>query len=373
MYKVGILTLYYENTNYGALLQAYALQKTIENLGYPAEQISYALNSGYPNERLKEQLKPLIDIYRHLKRREWHKCRDPYEKNIYKFADEIPHSKKVTAKNISSLNKKYDTFVCGSDQVWNPIGWQPTLFLDFVSKGKKKIAYAASVARDYLSDSEIEFVLKYTKDYNALSVREDKSADILNTYQNKKYFEVMPDPTMLLTKDEWKKTAASKLIKEPYIFAYFLGENVTQREQAIQYAEKNRMKIVFIPYMQRGKFQWDKEHIQHMYKNAGVPEFLSLIQNAELVLTDSYHGCVFSIIFNKKFYVMKRFADNDVNSMNSRIVTLLEAVGLKKRYVEIIPELDDNTITQDELIMVNARLDMLRRKGIKFLKKALEE
>ena len=166
MYKVGILTLYYENINYGALLQAYALQKTIENLGYLAEQISYALNSGYPNERLKEQLKPLIDIYRHLKHREWHRYRDPYEKIIYKFADEIPHSKKVTAKNISSLNKKYDIFVCGSDQIWNPIGWQSILFLDFVNKGKKKIAYAASVARDYLSDNEIEFVLNSGEEYH---------------------------------------------------------------------------------------------------------------------------------------------------------------------------------------------------------------
>lgn len=141
MKKVAILTLYYKNFNYGGILQAYALQKAIEQIGFSSEQISYRLNSGYKDLRhLKLSIKlKLLYLYNHYKYHKWMIEYDNQRKKLEKFAYSIPHSKIVNVYNISRISKQYDWFICGSDQIWNPIGWQPTLFLNFVPSNKKDI------------------------------------------------------------------------------------------------------------------------------------------------------------------------------------------------------------------------------------------
>lgn len=372
--NIAILTLYYRNANYGGILQAYALQKQLSNFGYNAKQISYILDSGYkPKTALHEIIKILKSICRFFKNRRWVVLHNQFKKKLFEFADGIPHTKVVTAQNIHTLVNQFDIFICGSDQIWNPIGWQPTLFLDFLPQDKVKIAYAASVARNEMNIEELDFMKKYIQNFSAISVREENTAKILKRHFPELNIQVMPDPTLLLTKEEWDEEASPVLIKKPYIFAYFLGEDTQNREEAIRFAEKYNVTIVFIPYMKKDMFKWDEEHKKYMLKGIGIKEFLSLVKNANMVITDSFHGTVFSLIYKKAFYAMRRFKDTDVNSMNSRIETLLKNVGLEKRYVQKLPRACMFDLSEKEINLIDEKLYSFRNEGKGYLKNYIDK
>lgn len=371
--KVAILSLYYHNFNYGGILQSYALQKAVSSMGIDVVQISYDLMSGYQKSffsKMKYFLKkPIRYAYRKIA---FPNIID-LENRILEFAEKIPHTKVVTVDNIKRLEKEYDAFICGSDQIWNPIGWQPTLFLDFVPSDKPKISYAASVARDNLNHEEIEFILEHIKDFKAVSVREERTAEILKESQTSQDISVMPDPTMLLQPEEWNVLAAESHEKRKnYVLAYFLGGNIEQREQAIAVTKKQGKDILFIPYVCHSVLEWEEKHEKYMAKNVGVPEFLALIKNADAVITDSFHGTIFSIIFNTPFFVLKRFRNGDSKSMNSRVVTLLRTFSLQNRLVEVIPETQKWTFSDSELDCIEKVRTFQRQKGMEFLRESIQ-
>ena len=231
MKRIGILTLYYQNYNYGGLLQAYALQHTIEGIGGRALQISYALETGYPRySQIKYRMRKCAAQLIHLIRfRGWEIERLKRSVLFNKFAEMIPHTRTVNAKNIGDLNGCFDCFVFGSDQIWNPIGWQPILLGSFVSDRKYLMSYAASIARDSLSNGEYDFIGKFLKRFDRISVREISAVN----YLNKKFPELnvclMPDPVFLLSREEWEKVISDyskdRMYNERYILCYFLGRN----------------------------------------------------------------------------------------------------------------------------------------------------
>lgn len=150
----------------------------------------------------------------------------------------IPHTRLVTASNISKIVDQFDVFICGSDQIWNPIGWQPTLFLNFVPNNKVKISYAASIARDKLSKDQYDFIRKYVKDFDAISVREKNSAEMLNQMYPDLNIQDMPDPVFLLDECKWEKIIQRSNNSKPFILAYFLGNENDNREKALEFAKK---------------------------------------------------------------------------------------------------------------------------------------
>ena len=197
--KVAILTLYYKNYNYGGQLQSYALQNKIEKLGYSSYQISYKLETGYEEKNkikkiLKKFLYPLVKLKYILKNYKWLKFTKETNKKFEKFSNNIPHTKVYTAKNIKNLNKEFDIFVCGSDQIWNPMGWQDILMLSFAEKNKHKISYAASIAKNELTDEETKFLCNNIKDFDYISIREPNNKEKIEKKLNKKVY-IMPDPT----------------------------------------------------------------------------------------------------------------------------------------------------------------------------------
>lgn len=370
--RIAILTLYYKNSNYGGVLQAYALQKTLSKFGSEAKQISYKLESGYKKRNIIYRvIRAIYRKFMSLFNLKWYLKCAKHEKQIYGFAERIPHTKVVDVNSINNLSYDFDMFVCGSDQIWNPIGWQPTLFLDFVPEDKYITSYAASVARDNLDNKELDFMKKYLYNFKSVSVREEKTAEILNRYFDAKHIDVMPDPTMLLTEEEWSEVVAHRLEEDSYIFAYFLGNDFKQRDQAIKYAKKRNLKIIFIPYLRKDMYLWDISHMMYMKEGIGVPEFLSLIKYAEEVITDSYHGAVFSAIFEKQMWILTRFKKNDANSMNSRLDTLVHELGMESR---LISEFNNGQISDDiEAKNITKHLELLRKKGISYLKHHVEE
>lgn len=374
MKKTAILTLYYHNYNYGGLLQAYAMQKTITKLGYEAEQICYKLESGYDGwNPIKASIKkPVACLYHRVKYGKWFDQYTVRQKKFEAFAETIPHTEVVTAQTISKLSDQFDCFICGSDQIWNPIGWQPTLFFDFLSDDKKRISYAASIARDNLTEEEYDFMKPYLDKFSAISVREKNSADMLNRKFPKLNVQAVPDPVFLLEMDEWVNLIPkSKEKDEPFIFAYFLGENEENRQKAIQYAEDRKLKIRFASYLDYTQSGWDKKHPELLAPPMGVEEFLQNIANAELVLTDSFHAAAYSSILKTPFYALPRFKAQDKTSMNSRILNLVQELEIPERYTEEL----DTQYEWRESEWKNIESNLLRMKncGLNYLQKALYE
>ncbi len=379
MKKIGILTLYYKNYNYGGLLQAFALQKVIEELGTEAKQISYILDSGYPGYRhaLFVIRKKLADVYHILKFGSWQFQFDKRRKALDRFANAIPHTRRVTAKTIGKLNDEFDFFVFGSDQIWNPIGWQPTLFGDFADSDKTKISYAASVAREELTENEFIYMGGYFNGFKSISIREQNATNYIKERFSDLNIECMPDPVFLLSKDEWMDTINNICEKQPidsnYIVGYFLGNGTDDRSIAINYAESIKKRIIFFSHINKKDYKWEVEHSDLLTGACGPIEFIKCIHEADLILTDSFHGVAMSMILEKPFYVLPRFQNGDKRSMNSRITSILKKTGLEHRFVSSLNSSSDYILNENELDKMNAVLLRLRAKGIEYLKRNLFE
>ena len=257
----------------------------------------------------------------------------------------------------------------GSDQIWNPMicARQPAFFLNFASSGKKCISYAASIARNDLSFVQIETFAKLLARFDYISLRE-------NNYNKieipPKKIECCVDPTLLLSQEEWNTLASSPRFSEPYIFCYIFGDDKKIRKFAMKLGKLKRLKLVTVPYLS-GFFNFadafmDATKLFHVSPS----DFLSLIKNADYIITDSFHATVFSIIFHKQFYVFERKGSSN---MGSRIATLTELSHTQSHFIT-----ENNNITIQEISAI-APLDFVHmddlqvaiEKSISFLKSSL--
>ena len=372
MVKIGIISLYCNNPNYGGLLQAYALCKALRKLGYDCKQICF--NSRPKKSKISREFDILKTKINHpLKKVFYGKWYNDFCKGkqlLKEFELSIPHTKVVNSETISELNKDFDAFICGSDQVWNPSWWRDTYFLSFAESSKKKIAYAASMARNQLTSAEADYALRMMRGFSAISLREIESVKALINFNPSFDAQVMPDPTLLLTADEWNQIICETVVRKPYIFAYFLGDNNIEKNAAIAYAKSVGKNIVFINSLIPDNKKWETDHQDIIISDIGVPEFLSLIQHADLVITDSFHGTVFSSIFNVPFLTINRSKNDSKKSMNSRITTLMNILGIQ-RNIDIIECGKDYSFTLEEKKLMNRALEKQRSRGIAFLSDSL--
>lgn len=345
--KIGIITLYYNNFNYGGILQAYALTNYLNSLNeIEAEQIMY--DAPYEKRTIRELLRNKKGkIIWFLLSKIWLIIKDSIFKSLKigfysikdkkriemmkKFIEDIPHSELVLEENIENINDWYDVFITGSDQVWNPTWYRSACFLNFVRDEKKKISYAASMGVNSLSEEKQQKIIPLIKRLDFISVREKKAKNILEKYIIEKPIDVVVDPVLLLSTEEWNKIAHSVIKEKQYVYAYFLGKNKSNIRNAKKIAQNlgnNKMSIAYI-YM---TFRKSKKNLNNiLIHDAGPAEFLGLIRDSEIVLTDSFHAVVFSIIFRKKFIAFKKHNDRNEDSMNSRIIDLLTELGLNER------------------------------------------
>ena len=343
MKRIGLMTCYINN--FGACLQAYALQTAIKKSGYICEIIRYT-----PVRSMKSYSFPIKtalrirNILKGIKSKPFsyenarHKCFSRFRKQFLIFG-------KKAYNEISELYKQvpdYDCFVTGSDQLWNPLIHggvnNKAYFLDFVPSDKKRIAYAPSIGIDKLPESCIDDFVSLIKKFDALSVRESAGQRIIESLSGREC-RVVLDPTLLLTKDEWLSLSAEPVSSEPYIFCYIFSE----RDYVGSFIEHVRnllgFKVVTIPFTAR---EFNSDSIK--MKSAGPQDFISLIANASLVITDSFHATAFSINLNRPFYSLMRNSENEKNNMNSRIDSILAMTGLEKRKItckEDFPEIVD--------------------------------
>ena len=335
--KVGILT-FHDAHNYGAVLQAYALKKYIKELGYDVKIINYHHNTipdGFPREANEAR---------------WEKFKK-FIKELTDFEEKVC----TTEEDLEKLNIDY--WICGSDQIWNTDitrGFNKGFFLDFETNGKK-ISYAVSMG---IPELPKEFEKQFKKSLNQIdqiSVREESLKQYAEKYTTKKVTKTL-DPTLLLEAEDYNELILDNLYGE-YILIYTLGPD----ERLIPIAEKiaNQKGAKIIELNDKKQENYFCEQIS----DAGPHEFLTLIKNAKAIITNSFHGTIFSILFEKEFYTLTRL------NRNSRMENILDIVGMKDRLIDKIEDIANVQEQNYEIAFKNLKLE--KEKSQEFLKSAL--
>lgn len=359
MKKIGIVTMR-GGENFGNVLQNYAVQTLLEQLGCEAVTMDNRTTTGFPDLPVKdsaigEKLSPsYINKYVRLRigRKLGSKNDRDYspagllhsvkQKNQYlaaknrrreRFAAlrrEILHDDTVPM-DVGNIDKdhiaSFDAFVCGSDQIWNP-NYPENSMIDFLqfAPEQQRIAIAPSFGTSSIPESRKEIFTQWLSSIPHLSVREDAGAKIIKELTGREA-QVLFDPTCALTKEQWLNFA-----KEPgkhpegkYVFCYFLGDLTNRYARYIKnYAKKNNCEIVDI---------YDIHDLT--YYDIDPQEFVWLLANAEAVFTDSFHGTAFSLNLQKPFVVFERVEGGA--SMSSRITSILKKTGMEDRQYSGIP------------------------------------
>ncbi len=334
--NIGILTLYYNNRNYGAQLQSYALVSCINKMGYNCEQICLAnkliLKSKKRHFKIKHIHIYIKNVFRSFAiKNRWHK-KNIEKRNavLCKFQNNTPHSKKVyTSDNIKECLNNYDAFITGSDQVWNMKWYRKEYFLDFVPDNIPKFSYSASMPDVNVNDEQKESIKKYLKSFDKISVREQVTADFLAKLTGRDV-ECVLDPTLLLEKEQWNEVCAERLIDKEYVFCYFLGNDKEIRKLAKKFAKKSNCTLVSLPHLVSFCPQDIFFADVNLY-DVSPKEFISLIKHAKYVFTDSFHATVFSNLYKTEYFVFNR---TDEGEMSSRMLTLLTMTKNEFRFCD---------------------------------------
>lgn len=379
--EIAIFTIFNGNNNYGGMLQAYALQHIINTLGYNCKQVIFESTNNviYTSKirRCKQySIQEIIKkVFENIVERKTFLITDKIKTRLVLFdnfrKNVVCCSKKIySLANIDDLCNDFDIFVVGSDQVWNPNVVNKFFFLDFKTTTQTKIAYAASIGRSHLSKYETSFFRKYLNTFDFISVREKSAKLLLEQCNIIVPVSVTLDPTMLLTKEEWNTISVRRIIQDKYVLFYAFSY-CSFHAQINEYYTRKGLKVVFIPYVKQKYNAFDNKLKFEPIWDVGPSEFLSLIKYAEYVITDSFHGTVFSIIYNRQFFVFKRDLDKNKTSKNARLNDLLSVFSLKNRLIMDVQDIQSSK--QINYSLINATLETQKAKSIKWLSDALNK
>ncbi len=335
--RIGILTRR-AGFNHGSSLQAYAMSKlfTDTNNDYECKIINYDEYSGHPLWRIRPFIENIqwfflkrLPMARKFKKYKYLSIRSLQHARFQKFERNylpLTGTKCSNNKDLRNAAKEFQVLVCGSDQIWSPLLYDPVYYFSFLKgeNNKRTVAYAPSIG---ISDSSIIKAdqAELMKKVDCVSCREEEGSIIIKNIINKDV-PVVLDPTLMIHPSEWHTLADSiKDIKpSPYILCYFLGKNIPQ-EYISTLSKITGYKILNIQMFNR------LNDLQSACEatDVGPCEFLNLIKNAMWVCTDSFHATIFSYIFNRRMSVFERFKNTEKENQNSRIYTLLNLLKIK--------------------------------------------
>ena len=328
MARAGIIT-FLHNNNYGSSLQAYALQRTIRELGYDCVHLDYRPDGKEKIRNLLTSGNDMKLILDGLRKRSVQADQSGARRKSEAIPAFYRKRMELTAacrnqKELRKESKNCDLLVCGSDQIWNPVWMNPAYFLSFAGKEKTKIAYAASLGVSRLPKaSKVRKIRRWTEDFRAVSVREQEGADLLEQMTGLKA-EVMPDPVCLLTREEWNEIAGKTPEGEPYLLCYFIGTNRSYREKVRQISRETGLRVLEIPVTAEG-YSEGFERLEGL----GPEEFLGAVFGASCFCTDSFHGLVFGTLAGVRTEAIRRYREDDPESKNSRVDHFLRMIGEK--------------------------------------------
>lgn len=291
-----------------------------------------------------------------------------------KFADEMFHVSPY-CKNRSELETmatNYSAFLVGSDQLWRTDSVEHGYYtLEWVPDGIRKIAYSTSIGVKEVPWFQVKKNRRFMNRFDFMALREQSACDLVYRLTGRKV-QVVLDPTLLFTGDQWMKIQNKEpLTNGKYIFCYFLGNNPNQRELVKKLKDKTGMKIVALLHLDE-YIPSDESFADETPYDVGPAEFLNYIRNAEYVCTDSFHCSVFSILYKKKFFTFSRFSETAKQSTNTRIDNLLNITGLSERRVNAGMSVDEILNLQLDFNYADKKLDELRKSSIDYLENALK-
>lgn len=382
MKRVGIVSCYFKN-NYGSMLQAYATKKILDNSNIPNETINIDNNIDFEKGKrryyisqifnfsfIKSKLgmiKMIIDIKLNKELRKNVSIRN---RKYKKFRNEFNLSRSSnTYEDLTKLAKeRYSDVIVGSDQLWLPVNVVSNYYtLNWVPEAINKISYSTSFGVSSIPKKYNDLYSKFLKRIDHLSVRENTGVKIVKdiTNQNAK---LVCDPTILLTKEEWNEVAIKdRIIKEKYILCYFLGSNIEHRKFAERLKKKTGYKIVSLNHSDE-YVKYSDIFADITPYDIGPREWINLVKNAEFVCTDSFHGTVFSLIYNKLFFNFRRYNSNAKGSTNSRLDSLLKIAEINsERILNGTEDIDDVLKYKIDFERVNKNLDKYRKDSKEWL------
>ena len=382
MKKLGICACY-QHKNYGSQLQSYATTVELARRNIDFEIIRYKkkttplllikslprlLNPIFINDRIIETSQKKMMLKLHPQLAQDNAVRnaafDKFSQSRFKKLSPVYYG----YEQLREQSKKYTAVMVGSDQLWSPSGITSNFYnLMFADDNTVKISYATSFGVSQINPRYHKIYNTFLNRLNFISVRENSGKKIVEELSSNKA-EVVCDPVILLDAEQWLKEIPNKrLYDEPYIFAYFLGKSAEYRDAVTKFAKQKDLKIVTEPHMDSYN-KADENFGDYTPFDIGPAEFVNLIRNAEYVFTDSFHGSVFSMLYQKQFLVFNRYSDNSSSSKNSRIDSFCKNYVLSdRRYNGNIADVENKINYEDVL----GKVDEHRQKSKAFLDRAL--
>lgn len=378
--NIGIVTLF-DNGNYGSELQSLAMNDYLESKGHNAVFIKVKAKNQFLRalELLIDRIKKTYILSKDAELSLFNKDRQTNQAKQRNISPELRRRihdfmiSRITIERVPRWafppKRRIDAFICGSDQVWSAlrIPLAPEFFLPLVPSCRK-IAYAPSLGIDEMPKYFQNKAGKYIKDFKYLSVREDAAKESLKEKFGQNAVQVL-DPTMLVGKEYWDSLLEKEGKKRPpvdYIFCYFLGEVPDVVLSVIERLSEGK-KVIMLPYEE------DSKRVSNgLYKEADPLEFVNLIKYADCVLTDSFHGSVFSVLYGKRFVVTKRTHVGRV-SQTSRIKSLLRMVHQEERYCSEEEDIESLLMLDTDSSVVENEIRKMQNVSRNFLDNALKE
>lgn len=364
--------------NYGSILQAYALQELINtytDVEYEIlDQYGEMASAGNLFDKLKRW-----GIKKTLKKIRWKFASVGFSARnaaLQKFVEDRLHlsKKRYTAETIKESLKEYDGYICGSDQVWNPIlsDVNDIYWLGFAGSEKVKVAYAPSIGVTECDAETAATIRKNLADYDGISCREQPGSNFLNHILGANLCKTVLDPTLALPREKWDAILPAPKVapNTKYVFAYILRGDKAQRQLVERYAKKHGLMVVTFPYLDSDYIEkYDKKFGDKRIYDASPTDFIQLIKDAEYVFTDSFHCTVFSILYHKLYCLLPKVG----KTQNLRLLDLQQKFQIEDRMI-----IDNELSTVERLKpidwkIVDERLNELRKESISYLVNALEK
>jgi len=347
--KIGILTFCWTDHNYGQILQCYAMEKYLEYAGHEAFIIDYDKRNDYEKDKVLEKLKKAGNpkrLLHHIEKIIQSKIQNTKETNCNRDFDEFKKtylkyskSKYFSFYELRENPPDADIYIVGSDQVWNFLNsnlnkyenWINAYFLNFGDRKIKRMSYAASFGNSkvVVDKKYSEVIKKLLCDFKYISVREIEGIEICKSL-GVSNVHLDPDPTLLLTQENYRQLYSQNEMKyycecdKPFVFLYLVGNKCDfDFKMFMKWASEKGLNIKYVA----DAIRYDK--YEKIYPT--IPEWLWLIDHSSYVLTNSFHGTVFSIIFNKKFLNIPLSGDSE--GMNSRVKSLFRLFNIKERFL----------------------------------------
>lgn len=364
--KVGIITMH-KVLNYGSALQAYATQRALEKLGVSCEIIDYI----YPNEHHRKRKSIVTELRMFLSAlysggalKKKQKLFNAFFRDYFKLSERTYNSPKEILDNPPI----YDTYLAGSDQIWNVCNtnFDKVFFLSFAPQGAKKISYASSFGKMVVRDDEMKQIASDLSNFFALSVRERNGQKIVADLTQKEAT-ICLDPTLLLDKKEWGELAQQSNLKidKPFVLVYILKyvydpyPFVTELIKKIY--EETGLHLVLLCFSPSQRL--GIKDVTHLYDGVSPCDFLYLFQHASLVVTTSFHGTAFALNFERPFYSII----NDKPSSDDRMYSLLQEVGAEDRAIKCNSDIPKMTLKMNYAPIIQ-KLKEKREESVTYLK-----